>query len=260
MTPLSWLTTARRKAFSRSRTTALDNPGVNAAISTIFSASDHKGRGLIVVSPVIWNDPDGFVTTKEERCWSSRQVIANNSQSLFVYKYRDSVGLGDYAPQIRYAEVLLTMAEAQARSGSGVSGTAVNLLNAVRNRALGLPGTEAYTVGSFAAQTDLVKAILFERRVEFLGEGKRWGDISRLGGDPVYSTNGIPAKALNASVKPFTVYSCGAGYTPGQGAIPYSDYRFLWPIPLTEIQQNPIVAQNPHINIRKDLCIATAIV
>jgi hypothetical protein len=169
---------------------------------------------------------------------------ANNNQSLFVYKYRDSVGLGDYAPQIRYAEVLLTLAEAQARSG-GVTTTAVNLLNAVRNRSLGLPLTEAYTVASFAGTTDLVKAILFERRIEFLGEGKRWGDISRLGVDPDYTTNGIPAKAVNASVKPFTTYSCGAGYTPGQAGIAYSDYRFLWPIPLTEIQQNPIIAQNP---------------
>ena len=223
---------------------ALDNPGVNAAISTMFAASDHKGRGLIVVSPIIWNDSRWLCDDKRRTATVITGLDANNNQSRFVYKYRDSIGLGDFAPQIRYAEVLLTMAEAEARSGSGVSATALSLLNAVRNRSLGL-STEAYTVASFAGQTDLVNAILFERRIEFLGEGKRWGDISRLGADATYTTGGIPAKALNQSVKPFSTYNCGAGYTPGQGAIPYSDYRFLWPIPLTETQQNPIVAQNP---------------
>ena len=223
---------------------ALDNPGVNAAISTMYSPSDHKGRGLIVVSPILWNDSRWLCDDKRRTALVIKALDANNNQSLFVYKYRDSVGLGDFAPQIRYAEVLLTMAEAEARSGSGVSATAVSLLNAVRNRALGL-STEAYTVASFPGQTDLVKAILFERRVEFLGEGKRWGDLSRLGPDPVYSPGGIPAKALNQSVKPFSTYSCGTAYTPGQGAVGYSDPRFIWPIPLTEIQQNPVIAQNP---------------
>lgn len=223
---------------------ALDNPGVNAAISTMYAASDHKGRGLIVVSPVLWNDPRWLCDDKRRTALVIKALDANNNQSLFVYKYRDSVGLGDYAPQIRYAEVLLTMAEAEARSSTGVSASAVNLLDAVRNRSLGL-STEAYTVSSFAGQSDLVNAILFERRIEFLGEGKRWGDISRLGPDPDYSTGGIPAKALNQSVKPFTTYSCGTAYSAGQDAIPYSDYRFIWPIPLTEIQQNPVIAQNP---------------
>jgi hypothetical protein len=223
---------------------ALDNPGTNAAISTMLSPSDHKGRGLIVISPLLWNDARWLCDDKRRSALVMKGLDANNNQSLFVYKYRDSVGLGDFAPQIRYAEILLTMAEAEARSTSLISLIAIAHLNAVRNRSLGL-ATEAYTSTSFTSSTDLVKAILFERRVEFFGEGKRWGDISRLGADATYSTGGIPAKALNQSVKPFTTYNCGAGYSPGQAAIPYSDYRFLWPIPLTETQQNPIVAQNP---------------
>jgi hypothetical protein len=223
---------------------ALDNPGVNASISGIFMPSDHKGRGLIVISPVIWNNPNWLCDDKRRTLTAIQGGDANGSKGIFVYKYRDSAGIGDYAPQIRYAEVLLTMAEAEARSGAGVSSTAVDLLNAVRNRSLGNPATEAYTAGGFAAQTDLVNAILFERRIEFLAEGKRKGDLSRLGPDPTYSPGGIPAKAVNASVG-LAPYNCGGGYTPGQAAIPYSDPRFIWPIPLTETQTNPIVAQNP---------------
>ncbi len=222
---------------------ALDNPGVNGSISDMYMAADHKGRGLLVISPILWNSPNWLCDDKRRTLTAITGGDANGSKGMFVYKYRDSAGLGDFAPQIRYAEVLLTLAEAEARAGTGVTSSAVDLLNAVRNRSLGLL-TEAYTTGSFAGQTDLVNAILFERRIEFLGEGKRWGDISRLGADPVYTTGGIPAKGLNASVG-LAAYNCGAGYTPGQSAIPYSDYRFLWPIPLTEIQQNPIIAQNP---------------
>jgi hypothetical protein len=139
---------------------------------------------------------------------------------------------------------LLTLAEAEARNTPGVSARAVALLDAVRDRSLGLPATQTFTVASFAAQTDLVKAILFERRVEFLGEGKRWSDISRLSPDAPYSPGGIPAKAVNGA-DGLTIYNCGGGYTPGQAAIPYADFRFLWPIPATEITQNPIIAQNP---------------
>jgi hypothetical protein len=89
-----------------------------------------------------------------------------------------------------------------------------------------------------------VKAILLERRIEFLGEGRRWSDISRLANDAIYTTGGIPAKAVNGAAG-LAIYVCGGGYTPTQAAIPYSDYRFLWPIPSTETTQNPAVQQNP---------------
>jgi hypothetical protein len=222
---------------------ALDNPGVNAALAGMYMPTDRKGRGLIIISPVLWNNPSWACDDKRRSLLAVTGVDANNNKGWLIYKYRDSTGLSDYAPQIRYAEVLLTMAEAQARTGPGVSATALALLNAVRNRSV-TNVAEQYTLASFTTQSDLVKAILFERRVEFVGEGKRWSDISRLAPDPAYSTGGIPAKAVNGA-DGLAIYNCGGGYTPGQAAIPYSDYRFVWPIPLTEIQQNPIIAQNP---------------
>jgi hypothetical protein len=63
--------------------------------------------------------------------------------------------------------------------------------------------------------------------------------------DPIFTTGGIPAKAINGAAG-LSIYSCGGGYTPGQAAIPYSDYRFIWPIPQSEIDANPIVTQNPN--------------
>ena len=168
---------------------------------------------------------------------------ANGNSSWFTTKYRDASS-GDYAPMVRYAEVLLMLAEAEARLNAGVSSRAVDLLNVVRNRSLNTPLTQQYTVGGFANQVALVRAILMERRIELLGEGRRWSDISRLANDANYSTGGIPAKALNGT-DGAAVYVCNSSYIPGQAAIPYSDPRFLWPIPASEILSNPVIVQNP---------------
>ena len=86
----------------------------------------------------------------------------------------------DYAPVIRYAEVLLSRAEALVRQGSSVTQGAVDLLNAVRVRSF---PTGAYTLASFATAADFNTAVLQERNFEFLGEGLRAFDIMRLGLD-----------------------------------------------------------------------------
>jgi starch-binding outer membrane protein, SusD/RagB family len=228
---------------------ASDAPSTNGGLAAMYGSASLNGRGLVIISPIIWNNP-GWLCDDKRR--TSILVVSgtNNAgnKSYFTTKYRDYVNRGDYAPQIRYAEVLLTLAEAEARNAGGVSSRAVDLLNAVRNRSLALPATQQYLAAGFLTKTDLVKAILLERRIELLAEGKRWGDISRLVTDAPYSTGGIPAKAVNGNngANGFAQYNCGAGYTPGQAAIPYSDYRFLWPIPQSEIDANPIIKQNPN--------------
>ena len=140
------------------------------------------------------------------------------------------------------------LAEAEARSSVVVSSRALDLLNAVRNRSLANPATQQYLITDFPTQQDILRAILVERRIEFLAEGKRWGDIHRLATDATFGTNGIPAKIGTGSAST-TMYSCGAGnsvYTTAVNAIPYSDFRFIWPIPLSEVQQNPNYEQNPN--------------
>ena len=223
---------------------ALDAPSVNGGLSYMLGATNLGGRGLVAVSPIIWNNNGWKCDDKRRTLLYVAGGNANGSQSYLTAKYKDYVNRSDYAPQIRYAEVLLILAEAEARNTSGVSSRAVDLINAVRNRALANPATDQYTVASFADKVELVKAILLERRIEFLFEGKRWGDISRLVNDASYTTGGIPAKAVNGAAG-LAIYSCGTAYTPGQAAIPYSDFRFIWPIPTDEVTQNPIVTQNP---------------
>jgi starch-binding outer membrane protein, SusD/RagB family len=226
---------------------ALDAPSVNGGLAYMLGATNLGGRGLVTVSPIIWNN-SGWLCDDKRRTllYVNTGGNANGSQSILTNKYRDYVTRSDYSPQIRYAEVLLMLAEAEARNAAVVSTRAVDLLNAVRNRSLASPGTQAFTIASFVDKVALVKAILMERRIEFLFEGKRWDDISRLCGEnnPNYTLGGIPAKAVNGAAGA-GIYSCGGTYTPGQAAIPYSDFRFLWPIPTDEVTQNPIIVQNP---------------
>ncbi len=229
---------------------ASDAPSSNGGLASMYGAASNvgttPGRGLVAISPLIWNNA-GWLCDDKRR--GTAMVVAglNNAgnQSYFITKYRDYTNRGDYAPQIRYAEVLLTLAEAEARTAGTVSQKGIDLLNTVRNRSLATPAAQQYV--TFATKNDLVKAILLERRIEFLGEGRRWSDISRLAKDPDFSTGGIPAKAVNGNngAAGFAAYNCGAGYTPGQAAIAYTDYRFVWPIPQSERDANPIIAQNP---------------
>ncbi|HMO62523.1 MAG TPA: RagB/SusD family nutrient uptake outer membrane protein [Ferruginibacter sp.] len=252
-TPLGPFTaaTSDESIFSM-RNASTDNASVNGALANMAASEASTaasgrpvggGRGLVRISPIIWSDSRWL-------CDDLRRTTMVNtftSGAAYTEKYRDVATHSDPAPLIRYAEVLLMMAEAEARNGAGVSASAVDYLNAVRNRAVTNPANQ-FSTASFADKDALVSAILFERRVEFLAEGKRWGDIHRLALDPVHapiSGGGIPSK-VGTGLATAAMFNCtGATITRSVGAIPYSDHRFLWPIPEIETRQNPNYAQNP---------------
>jgi starch-binding outer membrane protein, SusD/RagB family len=227
---------------------ALDNPGVNGALPAMYGAANLGGRGLVAVSPVVWNRTEWLANDARR---VNLFVLGTNAfarQSVFTTKYPDYVQRGSNNPIFRYAEVLLMLAECEARLSGGVSQRAVDLLNVVRNRSIPDPANNQFTLSSFANQTELLQAILWERRFEFAMEGKRWMDVTRLINDPVAAvrTTGIPAKWVNGS-DGAAIYSIGGPTLPAapQAAIPYADFRFIWPIPVDEIIQNPIIVQNP---------------
>lgn len=225
------------------RNDALDNPQVNGALPSMFGSQDLGGRGLVSVSPVIWNRTDWRSDDTRRSLLYRLGTNANATQSIFTTKYRDYVNRGDFNPLIRYAEPILMLAEAEARI-NGVTERAVDLLNVIRNRAIPSPATNQYTVASFANVNALISAIFLERRIEFLAEGKRWADIHRTVMEPAFTTGGIPAKYVNGSAGA-SIFSVGGAITTGQAGIPYADFRFIWPIPSDEVTQNPSIAQNP---------------
>lgn len=216
------------------------NPGVNGALSQMY-----KNRVLIAISPIIWRNP---LWLADDRRRENNVMTTLVDGMVLTNKYTDITNNTDPAPVIRYAEVLLNMAEANARKASPDLTASLTQLNRVRNRSLASPATQAYTAAALPTATDLVGAILTERRIEFLCEGRRWSDIHRLQGDNLFPIDGIPAKHANGPV-PTARYTLGTPYTGPFGvlAIPGNDFRFLWAIPLRETSQNPVLRaqQNP---------------
>ncbi|MFD1604227.1 RagB/SusD family nutrient uptake outer membrane protein [Flavobacterium artemisiae] len=216
---------------------AVSNPTVNGALAPIL-----KDRALVCISPILWRDPQWLADDKRRE---DGKFIYTAAGIKYTNKYYDVTNRTDAAPVIRYAEVVLNMAEAQARLSVANLPAALTLLNSVRNRSLASPGTQAYTAASFTTQASMVAAILKERRIEFLQEGRRWSDIHRLQGDDLAPIDGIPAKVANATpaVDAFVLGNSYVIATP-IAAIPGSDRRFLWPLPQLEMNTNPGLGQN----------------
>jgi hypothetical protein len=218
------------------------NGSVNGALPNMWGPADKGGRGLVATSPNLYNAAF-WVTGDSRRELLQVRQTTNNARFIFNYKFRDYVNRTDWAPIIRYAEVLLNVAEAYARQGANAA-QAFALLNAVRNRSV--PDGSEFTT----PPADLVLAILNERRIEFAGEGRRWPDLHRLQKDtnPAWAASGIPAKvlALKGDGSDFDVVNRPV-VTPTKAAIAYTDFRFLWPFPAQEVASNPTLAaqQNP---------------
>ncbi|MBC9797316.1 RagB/SusD family nutrient uptake outer membrane protein [Sinomicrobium weinanense] len=214
---------------------AQSNPGTNGTLSRMYGNPDNGGRGLVKISPVIWRAD--FWLEDDLR----RDITSNNNVGIYTGKYMNQVTQDDNIPTIRFAEVLLNAAEANARLNKLDDG--VDLLNTVRDRALP-EGTPSYTSGGLGGQNEVLQAVWNERRIEFLAEGRRWPDIHRLSGEGLME--GVPLKATSRSVTSLDFYT-GKEEVALDHAIPYSDYRFIWPVPLSEIQNNTTapIEQNP---------------
>lgn len=229
----------------------LDNAGVNGALANMYGVS--PGRQLIAISPIMFNNPNWLADDARRSL-----LVKEGNNGFFINKYTKLGVFDDYNPVLRYAEVVLNTAEAYARIGNNTE-NALNLLNSVRNRAVTNSASQ-FTAADFANDKDLLGAILFERRIEFLGEGRRWPDIHRLALDPDFSTGGIPAKvafgntvkgASNADDIDWVIgrhYENGV-FTGKLGiqARDYDDFRFVWPIPQDETNTNEVLRgqQNP---------------
>ncbi|MEY3324431.1 MAG: hypothetical protein RLZ11_745, partial [Bacteroidota bacterium] len=151
---------------------------------------------------------------------------------------------------MRYAEILLTYAEAKIELGE-TDATVLSAINAVRARA----GQPAVTTGSAAELRELVRR---ERAVEFAGEGlrlidlRRWDLYTTANSMPVVGVSLNPADpaetpTFNASGLP--VYSAASITkrlkTRVQTRVNTNAKYKLWPIPQGEIDKNKNIIQNP---------------
>ena len=135
---------------------------------------------------------------------------------------RSQGGENNY-PILRYSDVYLMRAEAlNALNPSDAE--AYNCLNTVRRRAFGLNMNEASDIDIKAglSKEDFLDVILLERRKEFAFEGQRRFDLLR--------THKLK-EAMMAQ-------------NPTIGAM-VEEKHYLLPIPVTELDANKLLEQNP---------------
>ncbi|WP_165793138.1 RagB/SusD family nutrient uptake outer membrane protein [Sphingobacterium haloxyli] len=152
---------------------------------------------------------------------------------------------------MRYAEVLLTYAEAKIELGD-IDQTVIDAINEVRGR----PSVQMPLAQANASQQELRKLVRYERTVELALEGFRFFDIRRwriaedvlpgnmLGRrtkahwfDEVIPTfNAVGKPAYNNERQIFQILSTNT-FDPGK--------HYLWPVPQRELDLNPTLGQNP---------------
>ena len=187
--------------------TAANPPSGTALANIYYTAPDF----------VLNSASKGIIADTEWRSTDARRSFVSYNSTLGLYllsKYAKSNPAIDYIPVIRYAEVLLNYAEAEARAGS--LSKAVALLEAVRKRS---DATYTFPSGSLA-QGEILNTIRTERRIELLGEGLRATDILR-------DLQTFPTKPSLSSLTPREVKPTDDGY--------------IFPIPNTEILTNKAI-------------------
>lgn len=156
---------------------------------------------------------------------------SGNDRGPFVYKWTSTPNFfnsPDNTYVLRYAETLLTLAEAS-NEQTGPTGTALNALNLVRQRA-GLP---ALTLASpqAASKPALRVEIDRERRLELAFEGERWFDLLR------YARH----TQADASAQHTTTALDIIKQQTGAANVNY----LVFPIPQAELNTNSLATQNP---------------
>lgn len=187
-------------------------PGTQNGLGSYYNPGP-RGIGDFSLNPAgIIGDTINFKSVDARRKFIFR---ASATAKPYLNKFPLGPQHLDYAPVIRYAEVLLNLAEAISRT-TGVDQRAIDLLNAVHKRS---DATTTYAITDFADATALNNALLRERRIELLGEGFRSLDVTRL-------LLPIPGKANVNAINP-------------------SQSEYIWPIPTGELNVNKLVEPNP---------------
>lgn len=151
---------------------------------------------------------------------------SSTSAELATYYFKEAPV---YLPMYRLADIYLLYAEAL--NATGDQPNALKYLNFVRVRA-GLP---AYLADSapVADPASMADAILLERQMELVGEGKRWFDLVRTGNvvkvmDPILKRRQMAAGAS------------------AEEATGFGDPRkVLWPVNRSVLNANRKLVQNP---------------
>lgn len=184
--------TTRESIFSVAHNQA-DNPNTNHALGQHYGASN---RADITIND--FPDIPGF---NSDDLRLTEMTEEDEDGDLFTKKFTDRA---DWAPILRYPEVLLNKAEALVKRDEEVSQAAIDLVNEVRDRSQ--VSADSYEVSDFGSPEDLLEAILTERRIELAFEGHRLFDLLRnKKGVPAQPVSNVPAQAWGSDFVIFPI-------------------------------------------------------
>ncbi|WP_211327079.1 RagB/SusD family nutrient uptake outer membrane protein [Chitinophaga flava] len=185
-----------------------DYPGTQTQLGFYYSTEYSIDAKSGVFADATWKAGD-----------ARRSFIRTVGAKSYWNKFSTPSPYTDWIPVIRYAEVLLNLAEAKVRSTNTVDAQAVALLSAVRGRS---DAGTTYTTADFADANALLTAIQNEKHIEFIGEGMRGNEITRLG-------QTIPGKSNPAvTIDP----------------VPSNSSKYIWPVSANELLYNKLCVDN----------------
>ena len=164
---------------------------------------------------------DSFNKNDSRRLTTIKPLYDKNKNFIanIAYKYQgrnrsgeDVRTMCDDYPIYRYADLLLMIAEAKSLTG----GDPTAEINQIRKRAFGENYNEEVAYPNQEIDKDVNEAILKERFLEFMLEGKRWYDLRRFGNEYVFK------------------YTTANPNYPG---------RLIWPIDVQTMVKNPAIHQ-----------------
>ncbi|MGI4873566.1 MAG: RagB/SusD family nutrient uptake outer membrane protein [Janthinobacterium lividum] len=203
-------------------------PAYTTAQSTALLGVAYTGQQFNTVDVDLVNAFTASGTTDVRAATS--YVQPTGATSYYTRKYIDAPTTSTDAENdwivLRYADVLLMYAEA-INEGTGPDALSLDATNRVIRRSRGLAvATAAPTVDlpATTSQADLRTRLETERRLELNFEGHRWFDLVR-------TNRAIPV--MNAF------------FTKNNSATRIDAHNLVFPVPIQEIQTNPILTQNP---------------
>lgn len=213
-------------AFKLKRTNAS-----TSRMGSLFRGTSARTATGINVGTVTWQPSDKLWNTYDQtndirfNSYLKNEPLLASRKPRIIQKYAGN-GYAESAENVadakvfRTAEMYLIRAEAKAESATPDLPGAVADINALRSARI-----TGYTNVSFASKQDAITAILLERFKELAFEGHRFWDLKR---------KGLPVERL-ASDAP----------TPAGTTLSAGNFRFLLPIPNTEMLANKLMVQNP---------------
>ena len=225
-----------------------------------FVNRDPRLRATILYPGQVWdkyadtkNYPHGYPSIEKGSgdYWSDADNATHTGMNFKKF-YSDPSEFGDIFscdrnfPILRYAEVLLSYAEAKIELGQ-IDASVYDAINQVRHRD-GMPNVDET---KYNTQETLRTLVRRERRVEFAYEGlrrfdlQRWGIMDKCMPETIYHMNGTISNTINAEgdhdvdIAPYgSDIEEVRHFTKGKNE--------LLPVPQTVIDVNPLITQNPN--------------